>query len=66
VKVGITLPQIGEQATKENVVNLSKIAEKEGIDSLWVLERLIWPLKPLTPYPSTNRWKSANSVSKCI
>ena len=30
MKVGITLPQIGEQATKENVINLSKTAEKEG------------------------------------
>jgi alkanesulfonate monooxygenase SsuD/methylene tetrahydromethanopterin reductase-like flavin-dependent oxidoreductase (luciferase family) len=53
VKVGITLPQIGEQATKENVINLSKAAEKEGFDSLWVLERLVWPLKPVTRYPST-------------
>ena len=53
MKVGITLPQLGEQATKENVINLSKISEKEGFDSLWVLERLVWPLKPLTPYPGT-------------
>ena len=53
MKVGITLPQIGEQATKENVINLSSNAEKEGFDSLWVLERLVWPLKPMTPYPGT-------------
>ena len=50
MKVGITLPQIGEQATKENVINLSSNAEKQGFDSLWVLERLVWPLKPMTPY----------------
>jgi hypothetical protein len=30
VKVGITLPQIGEHATKENIINLSKNAEKRG------------------------------------
>jgi probable F420-dependent oxidoreductase len=53
VKVGITLPQIGEHATKEKVINLSKNAEKQGFDSLWVLERLVWPLKPMTPYPGT-------------
>jgi alkanesulfonate monooxygenase SsuD/methylene tetrahydromethanopterin reductase-like flavin-dependent oxidoreductase (luciferase family) len=46
VKVGITLPQIGEHATKENIINLSKKAEKQGFDSLWVLERLVLPLKP--------------------
>jgi hypothetical protein len=30
--------QIGEDATKENVTNLSKKAEKQGFDSSWVLE----------------------------
>jgi hypothetical protein len=30
MRVGITLPQIGEQATKENVINLSKDTEKKG------------------------------------
>jgi alkanesulfonate monooxygenase SsuD/methylene tetrahydromethanopterin reductase-like flavin-dependent oxidoreductase (luciferase family) len=31
----------------------SKAAEKEGFDSLWVLERLAWSLKPVTRYLST-------------
>ena len=26
-------------------------AEKEGFDSLSVWERILWPLKPQTPYP---------------
>jgi hypothetical protein len=30
VKVGRTLPQIGEHAIKENIINLSKNAEKQG------------------------------------
>ena len=46
MKVGITLPQIGEHATKENIINLSKKTEKQGFASLWVLERLVLPLKP--------------------
>jgi len=41
------IPQIGEQATRKNVIDLAKRTEKEGFDSLWVLERLLWPLKPL-------------------
>jgi len=53
VRFGITLPQIGEHATKENVINLSKKAERQGFDSLWVLERLVSPLKPMNPYPGT-------------
>ncbi|MFL6379649.1 MAG: LLM class F420-dependent oxidoreductase [Nitrososphaeraceae archaeon] len=32
---------------------MAKEAEKEGLDSVWVFERLLWPLKPKTPYPGT-------------
>ena len=47
------LPQFGEYATKENILYIAKEAEKEGVDSLWVLDRLLWPLKPKTPYAAT-------------
>jgi probable F420-dependent oxidoreductase len=50
MKAGILLPQAGEPATRENVLYIAKEAEKEGLDSVWVLERLLWPLKPQTPY----------------
>jgi probable F420-dependent oxidoreductase len=50
MKVGILLPQTGEPATSENVLYIGKEAEKEGLDSVWVFERLLWPLKPQTPY----------------
>jgi probable F420-dependent oxidoreductase len=51
--VGITLPQAGQQATRENVIQTAQQAEKEGFDSLWVFERLLWPINPQTPYPVT-------------
>jgi alkanesulfonate monooxygenase SsuD/methylene tetrahydromethanopterin reductase-like flavin-dependent oxidoreductase (luciferase family) len=50
MKVGILLPQTGELATRENVLYIGKEAEKERLDSVWVFERLLWPLKPQTPY----------------
>src|ERR671930_187705 len=53
MKVGITLPQVGEQATRENVTEVAKAAERERIDSLWVLDRLLCPLKPQTIYRGT-------------
>ncbi|HKG86939.1 MAG TPA: LLM class flavin-dependent oxidoreductase, partial [Nitrososphaeraceae archaeon] len=53
MKVGITLPQAGQQATRENVIQMAKSAESEGFDSLWVFERLLWPINPQTPYPAT-------------
>ena len=53
MKVGIILPQVGQQATRENVLQLATLAEKEGFNSLWVFERLLWPINPQTPYPGT-------------
>ena len=53
MKLGIALPQIGEWATPENIVKVAQRAEELGYNSLWVLERLLWPLKPKNPYPAT-------------
>ena len=58
VKVGLRLPQTNkDHATKENIIHFAKAAENAGFDSLWVLERLIWPINPLNPYPGTNDGK---------
>ena len=53
MKAGILLPQTGDSATRENILFIAKEAEKEGLDSLWVFERLLWPIKPKTPYVAT-------------
>src|SRR5919107_2142047 len=50
MKIGITLPHIGPNASKENILKIALDAEKEGFDSVWVAERLLWPLKPQTPF----------------
>jgi len=48
MKIGITLPQFGTKATRENVIWMARMAEEEHFDSLWVNERLLWPLNPRT------------------
>ena len=53
MKVGMFLPQVGEYATKENILYIAKEAEKEDINSVWVLDRLLWPLNPQTPYAAS-------------
>jgi alkanesulfonate monooxygenase SsuD/methylene tetrahydromethanopterin reductase-like flavin-dependent oxidoreductase (luciferase family) len=54
MKIGLRLPQTGkDHATKENIVHVAKEAENAGLDSLWVLERLVWPIDPQNPYPGT-------------
>jgi probable F420-dependent oxidoreductase len=51
MKVGLFLPHVGEHdVTAENILYIATEAEKEGIDSAWVLDRLLWPIKPQTPY----------------
>lgn len=53
MKTGIVLPHMGPNATRENMIGMAKMAEQEKFDSLWVGERLLWPLKPQTPFGST-------------
>lgn len=53
MKIGMSLPQIGPQASPENLIKVARRAEELGYDSVWVLERLLWPLNPKEPYPAT-------------
>jgi probable F420-dependent oxidoreductase len=54
MKIGLRLQQTDElRATKQNIIRLATEAENASIDSLWVLEKLIWPIKPQTDYPGS-------------
>ena len=53
MKIGMSLPQLGGQASAENLIAVARRAEDLGYDSLWVLERLLWPLNPQEPYPAS-------------
>ena len=51
MRVGISLPQLGPQASPDNLIRVATRAEELGYDSVWVLERLLWPLNPQEQYP---------------
>ena len=53
MKVGITLPNLGPQATRDNILQTAIEAEKEGFDSVWTITRILWPLISQTPYPGS-------------
>ena len=55
MKVGITLGNLGTRtrATRDNILQTAIQAEKEGFDSVWTITRILWPLKPQSPYPAT-------------
>ncbi len=51
MRLGFALPQIGNAAGPEAVSTVAKRAEELGFDSLWVLDRLLYPVEPRAPYP---------------
>jgi alkanesulfonate monooxygenase SsuD/methylene tetrahydromethanopterin reductase-like flavin-dependent oxidoreductase (luciferase family) len=53
MKIGFALPNIGPFATAEVVTKSAQRAEALGYNSLWTIERLLWPVKPQSPYPAT-------------
>ncbi len=53
MRIGFTLPQVGPIASPQAIVRTAQRAEALGYDSLWVLDRLLYPVKPQTPYPAT-------------
>ncbi len=51
MRFGFALPQIGSAAGPEALVLVAKRAEDLGLDSVWVLDRILWPINPRAPYP---------------
>lgn len=50
MQVGATLPQVGAKTSPETLVRAAQRAEELGYDSLWTVERLLYPLEPRSPY----------------
>jgi len=48
---GFALPQVGSVVGPVALVTAAKRAEDLGFDSLWVLDRILWPVSPRAPYP---------------
>jgi len=55
VQFGIALPHFGPTASLDGIIEVAQKAESLGFDSLWVLDRLLWPLEPASKYPGNPR-----------
>ena len=53
MKVGLVVSQFGINATKENLIRFVQIAEREGFDSLWVYDRMLYAINPQQGYGGT-------------
>jgi probable F420-dependent oxidoreductase len=51
MNLGFALPVAGDWATRDNLVTVAQAAEAHGYHSLWVFQRLLYPLKPRNEYP---------------
>lgn len=51
MEFGIALPHIGPLASPEAIIEVAQKAEALGFDSVWALDRLLWPLQPTSKYP---------------
>ncbi|WP_329069194.1 LLM class F420-dependent oxidoreductase [Amycolatopsis sp. NBC_01480] len=54
MKIGLNLPHLGEQATAGNIRDFALYAERNGWDSLWTADRMLYPVEPKTPYPGNS------------
>jgi probable F420-dependent oxidoreductase len=52
MRLGFGLLQTGKNTGPDNVSRVARRAEELGYDSLWVFDRLLYPVKPQTPYPA--------------
>jgi len=53
MKLGFGLPHNGPPAGPEAITMVAKRAEELGYESLWVLDRLLYPEQPQTAFPAT-------------
>jgi probable F420-dependent oxidoreductase len=53
MKIGFALGNIGPIGTAEAISKTAQRAEALGYDSVWTVERLLWPVKPQTPYAAS-------------
>jgi probable F420-dependent oxidoreductase len=53
MKLGFALPNIGPIGTIDALTKVAQRAETLGFDTLWTIERLLYPVNPQTKYPVT-------------
>jgi probable F420-dependent oxidoreductase len=66
MRAGFALPHLGPAAGAEAVVKVAQQAETLGYASVWVIERLLYPLHPQTPYPGTSGGPWPEVYKRCF
>jgi len=53
MRIGVSLPNLGLSANPDALIRGAQHAERIGFDTLWVADRLLYPVRPRNPYPAT-------------
>ena len=53
MRIGTVLPHLGPAASPVGIVRAAQLSEALGYESLWIAERVLYPLQPQSPYPVT-------------
>ena len=51
MEIGLSLPQIGDDATSENAIEFAQFAEECGYNSLWVVDHVVLHEDGTNRYP---------------
>ena len=65
MRLGFGLLQTGKNTGPDNVSRVARRAEELGYDSLWVFDRLLYPVKPQTPYPGGGTARFRTCTEEC-
>jgi alkanesulfonate monooxygenase SsuD/methylene tetrahydromethanopterin reductase-like flavin-dependent oxidoreductase (luciferase family) len=64
--LGFALPNIGPIGSPDVVTTVATRAEALGYDSLWMIERLLYPVQPQSPYPGTPDGSLPEPYQHCL
>lgn len=66
MRIGFALPNIGPIGSPDAVTTVATRAEALGYDSLWTIERLLYPVQPQSPYPGTPDGSLPEPYKHCL
>jgi alkanesulfonate monooxygenase SsuD/methylene tetrahydromethanopterin reductase-like flavin-dependent oxidoreductase (luciferase family) len=66
MRLGFALPNIGPIGSPDAVTTVATRAEALGYDSLWTIERHLYPLQPQSPYPGVPDGSLPEPYKHCL
>ncbi|MEW6272713.1 MAG: LLM class flavin-dependent oxidoreductase [Thermodesulfobacteriota bacterium] len=57
MRLGVFVPNVGSSTEPAALIRAARHAEELGFDSVWVADRLLYPVAPRNPYPASRDGK---------